>query len=70
MTLPSVKRPARRSLGAIFFVPAIVAAASCAGLLSALLGDGPWDGLSWLALSVPVAVTLWCVLRRQNAVRR
>jgi hypothetical protein len=26
------------------------------GLLSALLGDGVWNALSWVALSVPLAV--------------
>lgn len=67
---PLESRPARRSLGTIFLVPAVVAAASFAGLLSALLGDGLWDGLSWLALSVPVAVVLWFVLRRQDAIKR
>lgn len=29
------------------------------GLLSALLGDGVWDALSWIALAVPLAVILW-----------
>lgn len=70
MTLPLGRRPARQSLGTIFLVPATVAVASCAGLVSALLGDGLWDGLSWLALSVPVAVVVWFALRRRNAVRR
>jgi hypothetical protein len=70
MTLPLGRSPARRSLGTIFLVPMIVALTSCAGLLSALLGDGLWDGLSWLALSVPVVVALWFALRRQNTFRR
>ncbi len=26
------------------------------GLLSALFGDGVWDELSWVALSIPLAV--------------
>jgi hypothetical protein len=38
--------------------------ASACGLLSALLGDGAWDGLSWLALGAPVAVGLVLSLRR------
>ena len=41
----------------VFAVPALVAAASLAGLFSALLGDGPADWLAWAALAAPVAVT-------------
>jgi hypothetical protein len=60
-------RPHRQSLGAIFLVPAILAVLSGVGLISALLGDGVWDGLSWLALSVPIAVVAWyALLRRRN----
>jgi iron complex outermembrane receptor protein len=33
------------------------------GLLSALLGDGIWDVLSWIALAAPVAVTAFCLSR-------
>ncbi len=29
------------------------------GLLSALLGDGVWDALSWVFLVIPLAVILW-----------
>ncbi len=29
------------------------------GLLSALLGDGIWDELSWVALAIPLAVIVW-----------
>jgi len=29
------------------------------GLISALLGDGIWDALSWLALAVPVALCIY-----------
>jgi hypothetical protein len=32
-------------------------------LVSALLGDGTWDVLPWLALSVPVGVIVWRVVR-------
>ena len=44
--------------------PAVLAAVTCAGLLSALLGDGVWDVASWLTLSVPVAAVAWFALRR------
>jgi hypothetical protein len=52
-------RPKRQSLGAIFLVPAVIAVVSGAGLLSALLGDGLWDAVSWLTLAVPIAVAGW-----------
>lgn len=48
-----------RSLRQIFAVPALVALASVVGLVSALVGDGSWDALSWLALGLPVALAAW-----------
>ena len=40
--------------------PAIVIACiTLGGLLSALFGDGVWDELSWVALTVPLAVLAW-----------
>ena len=38
------------------------------GLLSALLGDGIWDALSWLALVVPVALCVFHWARPANRV--
>ncbi len=40
----------------VFGVPALLAILSAFGLVTALLGDGVWDVLSWIALAVPVAV--------------
>lgn len=57
----------RQSLGDIFLIPAIVAAVSCAGLISALVGDDVWDVLSWITLSVPVAVCVWYAFRRRKS---
>ncbi len=34
----------------------IIAAITLCGLLSALLGDGIWDTLSWAALAIPLLV--------------
>jgi hypothetical protein len=62
-------RARRQSLGDIFWVPAIIAAVSCAGLISALVGDDIWDVLSWMTLSVPVAVAIWYVFRRRKAAK-
>lgn len=54
--LPGVKR---RPLLQVFGVPILLGALSGIGLLSALLGDDLWDGLSWLALGVPCVVICW-----------
>jgi len=53
-----------QGLWAIFRWPLAIGAASAAGLLAALLGDGAWDALSWLLLAWPVG---WCLrgLRRR-----
>ena len=40
----------------IYRIPLLIAAVSAIGLASALLGDGVWDGLSWMALGFPVAM--------------
>ena len=44
------------SLGRVLGVPLILAVASLVGLISALVGDGLWDVLSWLTLGAVVAV--------------
>lgn len=48
-----------QSLRQIFAMPLVVALASAAGLVSALVGDGPWDTLSWLALGLAVVLAGW-----------
>ncbi|CAI4030288.1 hypothetical protein DNFV4_00716 [Nitrospira tepida] len=45
--------------GQVWGMPVALAAVSAVGLISALLGDGVWDALSWLALGTPIAVSLW-----------
>lgn len=45
-----------QSLRQVFAIPIAVAAASVLGLVSALMGDGGWDALSWLALGSAVAL--------------
>jgi hypothetical protein len=42
------------------------------GLLAALLGQGSWHGLSWLALSIPIVLAGWYATRRvaRNGSRR
>lgn len=53
----------RQTLRQIFAVPAVIGVLSVAGLLSALLGDGVWDGLSWFLLLVPVVLWATCLRR-------
>jgi hypothetical protein len=47
----------------IWFPPVLLALLTAVGLVSALLGDGIWDALSWLTLGAPIAVILRCVMR-------
>jgi hypothetical protein len=57
----------RLRLTAIFRIPAVITFFTILGLVTALLGDGIWDDLSCVALSVPIAVAVWfACLRRTN----
>jgi hypothetical protein len=51
-----------RSLWQIFAMPLLLGVLTTVGLIAALVGDGVWDGLSWLTLGVPVVVCLYCLL--------
>lgn len=44
----------------VFAVPTLLAAVTAVGLLSALLEDGAWDVLSWLAMALPLLVIAVC----------
>jgi hypothetical protein len=55
--------PRVRNVRDIFGAPLLLALLSAGGLLSALIGNGPWDALSWFALGIPVAVIVWFALR-------
>ena len=54
----------KKSIGEVFRVPLLLAAASSIGLLSGLLADGLWDAVSWFGLGLAVATGLWFSLRR------
>ena len=56
-------KPAKRS---VFAAPLLIGIASVVGLVSALLGDGLLDSISWAALTVPVVVIVWAVKRRRR----
>lgn len=55
----------RRTLTQIFAAPIVIAIASGVGLISALVGDGWWDAVSWVALGLPVLLYLVFIWRRQ-----
>ncbi|HWW65289.1 MAG TPA: hypothetical protein VNZ43_11055 [Sphingomonadaceae bacterium] len=64
MSGPDLRR--RRSNGAIFAVPILIALLSLIGLVSALIGDGAADVASWIALAVPVAAVFWAMRARRS----
>jgi hypothetical protein len=47
--------------------PLLIGVLSVAGLLSALLYEGPGRYFSWLALGAPIALTAWFYARRKRA---
>lgn len=51
----------------IYGYPFMLALITACGLFSALFGDGLWDGLSWIALAVPLVVALWKYTRAIEA---
>jgi hypothetical protein len=53
----------------IWTIPIVLAVASTIGLVSALVGDGVWDVLSWVALGMPIAVILRHVAQHRLGVR-
>ncbi|CCE07988.1 conserved exported hypothetical protein [Bradyrhizobium sp. STM 3843] len=52
-----------RSTWQVFRAPLAVGLAAAAGLTFALFGDGVWDAVSWVALSIPVVLSLIYGLR-------
>lgn len=60
----SSARRRRLSLRQVFAAPLAIAILSTVGLISALVGDDFWDVLSWQTLAIPIAVILYCWLRR------
>jgi hypothetical protein len=53
-----------RTLGQIFAAPIVVGVLSTVGLIAALVGDGWWDAVSWLSLTLPILLYLFFVARR------
>ncbi|MGH7966300.1 MAG: hypothetical protein ACRERD_31495 [Candidatus Binatia bacterium] len=47
----------------IWGAPLALGVASALGLIAALLADGLWDAVSWIALAVPIAVGIQALWR-------
>ncbi|MET0497303.1 MAG: hypothetical protein ABW106_03410 [Steroidobacteraceae bacterium] len=56
----------KRAKRSVFGAPLLIAVASIVGLVSALLGDGYLNSISWAALTVPVVVIVWALRRRRR----
>lgn len=50
----------------IWAMPAVIGVVSLLGLCAALLADGVWDVVSWLALGIPIGVGLWFSFRSRS----
>jgi hypothetical protein len=57
----------RSQFWTIYGAPTILAAVTCVGLLSGILGDGVWDTISWVGLGIPIAVLAWFVFRPRES---
>lgn len=49
-----------------WLAPLVLGVASAVGLVSALVGDGAWDALSWVGLGLPIAACLWYGWRHER----
>lgn len=56
-----------RSYARVFAIPALVALVSTIGLVSALVGDGFFDTVSWIALGIPVVLIPWAIVAAPSA---
>jgi hypothetical protein len=56
----------RQTLKQIFLIPLILAVLTFGGLVFALVEDGIWDALSWVTLSIPIALYVGCIARGQT----
>lgn len=54
---------AHLSSSQIWGMPIAIGVVSAVGFVSALLGDDIWDALSWCALTIPIVVPLWYIIR-------
>ncbi|WP_424630775.1 hypothetical protein [Bradyrhizobium sp. SYSU BS000235] len=59
--------PRRQTLGQIFLVPLVLGILSTVGLISALVGDGVWDGVSWITLGIPILLCAYFLLKPRRS---
>ena len=57
-------KPRQSNFWKVFSVPLAIGIVSATGLFAALLGEGVWDTLSWVGLSIPVWVSVRGLLKR------
>lgn len=62
--MKSAPRPRRQTNGQIFAIPIVLGVLSIIGLISALVGDGVWDGVSWTTLAIPILLCGYFFLKR------
>lgn len=62
--MKSAPRPRRQTNGQIFAIPMVLGVLSIVGLISALVGDGVWDGVSWVTLAIPILLCGYFFLKR------
>ncbi|WP_260963242.1 hypothetical protein [Pseudomonas citri] len=60
-------KPRQSSFWKVFGMPMAIGVLCAAGLFSALLGDGPWDAVSWLGLGIPCALGMWGLLAQARS---
>jgi len=51
----------------VYGAAVVIAVITLYGLLSALFGDGIWDEVSWVALSIPLAIIVWKYSRAKRS---
>jgi hypothetical protein len=56
----------RQTSGRIFAIPLLIGVLSMIGLVSALVGDGLWDALSWITLAIPIGLCGYFLLKRRQ----
>ncbi|GAB4012592.1 hypothetical protein GCM10028808_29160 [Spirosoma migulaei] len=52
-----------KPFGHTWTIPILLGISSLVGLISALVGDGSWDALSWLTLGIPLLVIARFVIK-------
>jgi Fe2+ transport system protein B len=62
--MKSIPRSRRQTNGQIFAIPIVLGVLSIVGLVSALVGDGVWDGVSWVTLAFPILLCGYFFLKR------